>query len=292
MRPLLETFVAVSVIIPVYRRQGDGEQALRSVLAQTGVDFELIVVDDGSPIPFVVPEDVRGDPRVRLVRQDRNAGAAAARNRGIQEARYDWVAFLDSDDLWRVGKLSSQLAFAQAQRANGGADLCAVMTGFCQTNISGHSLDRIPIDAHRPEDLAAGCWFSPGSTALVARSAFAVVGPFDETLERLEDFDWYLRFGLAGGSVVILKQILVDVRVSSRPSQDKLERSIRRLKSKWLAAQSPLSETARTRLEAYLCVERAAACYDNGEWIGTTSALARSFWLAPRRRVHLEAWWQ
>lgn len=284
--------MAVSVIIPVYQRQEDGEEALRSVLAQRGVDFELILVDDGSPTPFELPPDVRGDRRVRLVRQARNGGAAAARNRGIEEARHDWIAFLDSDDLWHPGKLSAQLAFAEEQCANAPGRLCAAVTGFRQTRNGGSAVDRIPIDGHRPEDLAAGCWYSPGSTALLTRAAFATVGPFDEKLERLEDLDWYLRFALAGGVVVTLPEVLVDVRVGGRPSLVKLDRSIARLKSKWLAEQSPLSPSARTRLESYLCFERAAACYDNHNWVGLATALTRSVWLVPRWRGHLEAWWQ
>jgi glycosyltransferase involved in cell wall biosynthesis len=86
-----------SVIIPVFNRADILEQALRSVLEQTFQDFEIVVVDDGS---HDRPEDVVAkvnDPRIRLLRQP-NAGGAAARNKGFDEARGRFVALLDSDD--------------------------------------------------------------------------------------------------------------------------------------------------------------------------------------------------
>ena len=95
----------VSVVIPAYNYAHFLPEAIASVLAQTGADLELIVVDDGSPdnTPEVCARCA--DPRVRLVRQP-NAGLSAARNTGIREARFPYVAFLDADDRWEPGFLS------------------------------------------------------------------------------------------------------------------------------------------------------------------------------------------
>jgi glycosyltransferase involved in cell wall biosynthesis len=97
----------VSVVIPTYNRAQHIARAIDSVLAQTGVDCEIIVVDDGSRDTTGGVIRTYGD-RVRYVRQD-NAGPSAARNRGWRMARHDWIAFLDSDDLWKPGKLQRQI---------------------------------------------------------------------------------------------------------------------------------------------------------------------------------------
>ena len=103
---------AVSVVIPVFERQAQGIEALRSALAQIGAKDEIVIVDDGSKEPFWLPDYAAADPRVTLIRHDVNRGAAAARNTGVKAALGTWIAFLDSDDLWLPGKLDVQRALA------------------------------------------------------------------------------------------------------------------------------------------------------------------------------------
>jgi glycosyltransferase involved in cell wall biosynthesis len=97
----------VSVVVPTYNRAAKVQRAIESVLVQTVTDLEVIVVDDGSSDDTgQILAEKFGD-RIRYYAQT-NQGVSVARNRGVEESRAEWVAFLDSDDLWEKDKLESQ----------------------------------------------------------------------------------------------------------------------------------------------------------------------------------------
>jgi glycosyltransferase involved in cell wall biosynthesis len=104
--------VDVSVVVPTHNRCRLLAQTLRSILWQRGVDFEVIVVDDGSTDGTAEMVAGLGDARIRLLRNDTPQEVAAARNRGIAEAAGAWLAFCDDDDLWAPDKLARQLQAA------------------------------------------------------------------------------------------------------------------------------------------------------------------------------------
>ena len=105
----------VSIIMPSYNCGQYIEASIRSVLAQTYREWELLVVDDSSTdgslqTALALQQE---DPRIRVLRQERRSGAATARNWALREARGRWIAFLDSDDQWEPTKLEWQIAFMQ-----------------------------------------------------------------------------------------------------------------------------------------------------------------------------------
>ena len=94
-----KAIIPFSIVIPLYNKETTVERALRSVFNQSVHDFEIIVVNDGSTDDGATVVEAIDDPRVRLIHQ-KNQGVSAARNRGIAEAQYELIAFLDADDEW------------------------------------------------------------------------------------------------------------------------------------------------------------------------------------------------
>ena len=97
----------ISVVIPLYNKEKSIASTLRTVLSQTFSDYEIVIVNDGSTDNSVVEVEKVRDDRIRLIHQQ-NAGVSAARNRGIEEAKGDLIAFLDADDEWKPEYLATQ----------------------------------------------------------------------------------------------------------------------------------------------------------------------------------------
>lgn len=117
----------VSVVVPAYNVADYLEKCVRSALGQE-VDVEILVVDDCSTdATFEVVRALQADPRVRGFRLDANGGPSAARNKGLEEARGEWVAFLDADDWFAPGRLSYLLEVARAAGADAVTDDLALI---------------------------------------------------------------------------------------------------------------------------------------------------------------------
>jgi glycosyltransferase involved in cell wall biosynthesis len=181
------TTPTISVILPTFNRVLTVGRAIDSVLAQSFGELEVIVIDDGSTDATLELIQAYQDPRLTLLAHERNRGAAAARNTGAAAARGDWLAFLDSDDVWHPDKLALQLEHLQAA----GPDARASCTGY-EVDSPPDRWQLIPAPVTR-DRLLLWCDLSPGSTLMVARDLFQSVGPFDESWPRYEDWDWLLR---------------------------------------------------------------------------------------------------
>jgi glycosyltransferase involved in cell wall biosynthesis len=184
-----------SVVIPTHNRRRLLGQTLRSALKQTGVEFEVVVVDDGSCDGSADAVTSLADGRVRLIRHPRPLGVAAARNAGAAVARGDWVALLDDDDLWAPEKLSRQLHAALAAQAGW------AYAGVVEIDAEGRLLGGGPPPS--PEALLAGLrrrnLMPAGSSNVVVRSeVFARTGGFDARLRHLADWDLWLRLAALG----------------------------------------------------------------------------------------------
>ena len=180
----------VSVIIPTYNRWPMLGQAIESVLKQSYQGFELIVVDDGSDDQTAV-ELMRYGSEIRLISQARR-GVAAARNFGVRSSRGAYLAFLDSDDLWKPKKLEIQVAFMAAHEIQ----ICQTEEVWIRRGVRVN-----PKKRHRKPsgDIFRSsldlCLVSP-SAVMMTRELFERVGGFDEALTVCEDYDLWLRVAL------------------------------------------------------------------------------------------------
>ena len=205
---------AVSVIIPAYQASRYIAAALASVFAQTYRNFEVIVVDDGSPdreqlVAALAPYR----SRVQYIEHTSNLGAGAARNAGIRLARGRYLAFLDADDRWRPDFLRCQVAHLDA---NPDATLV-----YCDALLSGET----PLAGRRYMQAAP----SQGevtlislieqrcniilSTVVTRRAVIVAAGLFDESLRRGQDFELWLRLALAGAVIGYQTHLLAERRV-------------------------------------------------------------------------------
>lgn len=222
----------VSVVVPTYNRAYCLAETITSVLSQTHEDVEILLVDDGSTdnTRTLVESLWSREPRLRYLHQI-NRGVSAARNFGLSQARGDYIAFLDSDDVWLPWKLEAQLACLAAF-----PDAGMIWTDMLAVDPAGRVLSsmylRLMYDAYRwfaPEQLFSvttpfaalmpdapeplhrapvrfGDIFSPmlmgnlvhTSTVLLRRERYEHVKRFDESMKTGEDYDFHLRTSRAG----------------------------------------------------------------------------------------------
>jgi glycosyltransferase involved in cell wall biosynthesis len=255
----------ISVVIPTFNRARQAQAALESVLAQTYPNFEAIVVDDGST-------DGTGEAIQRLIKQQNgrgeqaryffqaNHGSSVARNKGIEQARGDWIAFLDSDDVWLPEKLELQVQAIQQFKDQCGACVTdAQMVNDLGMNSSsfryfGRHYDQtvgIASDALVANSKGfSGFWLS---TLLVRADLVRNLDGFDVEIQGPEDRDFCFRLALATSFAFVDKPLIRTDRSASPPGSncrpwDKWNIRLRGhqvMYEKWLGLGAALSPDVR-----------------------------------------------
>lgn len=179
----------VSVIIPVFNGERFLREAVHSVLDQGDSSVEIIVVDDGSTDGTATVAGSFAET-VRYLQQA-NQGPAAARNRGIENARGSLLAFADADDLWPANKLELQLSYLLRD-----SKIDIVLGRIQQVRLS-ETVDGQTI----AEEFAEPAFSVNLGSAIIRKSVFERVGLFDETMRYSEDVDWFMRAREAGAEI-------------------------------------------------------------------------------------------
>lgn len=199
----------ISVIIPTYNRADKIEKAVRSVLDQTYSNVEVLVIDDASTDNTRDVVESIQDRRIRYIRMEQNGGASAARNAGVSCADTEWIAFHDSDDVWRVDKLEKQINY---KRSHSECDL--IYSAYAMHFADGKELV-VPNDSMVGK--LEGDIFETllqnntigAPTILIRKSVFKEQEGFDTSFKCLEDWDFVLRVS-RGHRIGYVNEVLID----------------------------------------------------------------------------------
>jgi glycosyltransferase involved in cell wall biosynthesis len=265
---------AITAIIPVYNRAHVVGAAIESALIQDipqNWEMTVTVVDDGSTDDLATTLRHFGT-RVSLLRRDQNRGAAAARNFGVAAAAGNYIAFLDSDDTWLPGKLEKQITFMQTRGYLASCTAYVLVRGTQRTVSPAYATGTLKLS-----DLAWGCFVSPGSTLVCAREVFDQVGDFDIRLQRLEDWDWLLRFAKMH-DLGFLAEPLAAIEIGPHRDANKVLSALEVIRLNHVTSFSP---RLSRHFEAALAVERAAAHFRSGHTLAAVPALAQALRLVP-----------
>ncbi|MGB3535685.1 MAG: glycosyltransferase [Microcoleaceae cyanobacterium] len=190
----------ISIIIPVYNGEKTIQETILSVLNQTYKNIEIIIINDGSTDSTL--EVISSIPNSNIkVFSYPNTGVSASRNRGIAEAKGEYISFIDADDLWTPDKLETQF---NALQENPQAAVAYSWTDWI--NQSGEVIDhgghhQISGDVYA--HLFLGDFIEGGSNVLIRKSALDQVGVFDESVNFSEDWEMWLRLAARYQFVVV-----------------------------------------------------------------------------------------
>ena len=194
----------VSVVIPTFERPALVLQAVKSVLAQTLSDLEIVVVIDGGDPATVVALNSLSAPQLRVLTFEKRMGGSSARNEGVSIARGEWIAFLDDDDLWLPEKLESQFEIARTSKCSDPIVSCKVIARTPGGEVVWPR--KLPTEPLSEYLLARDSWTQgegllQTSTLLTTRRLLQRVR-FQEGLRRHQDWDWLLRAACQPGTKI------------------------------------------------------------------------------------------
>jgi glycosyltransferase involved in cell wall biosynthesis len=256
----------VSVVIPAYNVGNYLEVALLSLSQQTLVEFEAIIVDDGSTDESaeIARRFVKRDPRFRLV-QKANGGLSSARNAGIAAARSPYIALLDGDDAYNLDKLTSHVAILDADPKVGVVYSGSRLIGE-DGKPSGLTMSGRPIHGDALLALLCKNFVGHGSNGIFRKEIVQAIGGFDEALRSSEDIDFWLR--VAGDGRWTFQQVS-EIQVFYRVRSTSLSFDVEQMRrsnekvldlalERWPQRVKPMLPTARAylyRLLARYCLQ-------------------------------------
>ncbi len=218
---MFSNYPRVSVLIPSYNHAPFISEAIRSVLDQTFTDFELIIVDDTSTDNSMIVINQFKDDRIQIYTNKENKGAVYTLNFAIKQSQGEYIALLNSDDVWEFNKLEEQVKILDKH-----LEIGAVFTDALFINEEGKTLkkkDFYGVDVFEQENRSNGEWLKKiffennclcHPSILIRRDCYIKTGLYDSALRQLPDFAMWVKL-LKTNSIYIIREKLVKFRYHS-----------------------------------------------------------------------------
>jgi GT2 family glycosyltransferase len=276
----------VSVVVPTRNRSYLLVKTLRSVLGQQDVDLEIIVVDEASDDDTAAAIARLADRRLRVLYHQKPLGVSAARNSGARDARGEWLAFADDDDLWAPDKLVRQLSAAQTlgrEWAYAGA-VNVTDRGRILSGRPPLGPEQIVHALRRYNAIPAG-----GSNVVVRRAAWQQAGQFDTRLRNTEDWEMWIRLARRGPPACVSRPLIAyrvhtsnsSLQVDEIVRGAKLIESLHHTQVDWGVLHRWMGESCLRRGQRRAAMNQFVAAAVHGEFSGVLSDVADIL----RRRV-------
>jgi glycosyltransferase involved in cell wall biosynthesis len=289
---MFEAQPLVSIVLPTFGRLHYLRSTVDCVYRQTFEDWEILIADDGSDADTQdYLRTLASESRVRVVWLSHTGVPAIVRNAALREARTEYVAFLDSDDLWLPQKLERQFQVLRAR-----PDCHWSYTGFSQIDGSGQMLINAPHGQWTPregwvfEHLVAGPFLPIRTPSVLAnRELIMRCGGFDEALRSGEDYDLWLRLALES-QVAVVDEPLIQVRRHEHNYSHNWEAafagrdySLAKLRSRCGGKRRALLRSERTKNALNLAATHA--------WRGNPAQMMRALWRSLPYSWMSPRWW-
>jgi GT2 family glycosyltransferase len=281
----------VSVVLPTFNRLKYLRPTIESVYAQTFTDWELILADDGSDLETTqYLRSLAADPRVIVVWLPHTGKPSMVRNAALLRATGEYIAFLDSDDLWAPRKLERQIETLRA-RVN-----CRwSYTAFLQIDGSGEPLAEeaqrlwIPHEGDIFEQVATGRASIRTPSVLATRELIAQAGGFDEGLLSAEDYDLWLRLALYSPVAIVDEPLVYVRRHEDNHTTDWQSAFVGR--DSWLSRRQQLVDAGRRSLLRKERMKNALKLAATHAQLGAQGSMWRALWKSLAYSWTYPRWW-
>ncbi len=266
----------ISVIIPTFNRSNEVCNAINSALNQTYPNLEILVIDDCSTDDTLSKLNEYGN-KIKVIKHETNLHVSSARNTGMNYAKGNYLAFLDSDDEWFKDKIDNQFNY---MTEFGYEISCSNFTSIYLNN-RGIEEKKRPYNEIKLEDCLWGIYFAPGSTLLINKNILKKIGGYNIKYKRIEDWEIFIRILSSGYRVGFFQNSTTKIISSNNVTISNLEYYCKMLLKDSKEVLSFLNPKYLTTLKAGVFFELSVTSWKMHKYTKSIFYLLKSFYYKP-----------